>query len=159
MPPSRTSLLSDPSQVYQPAEDTFLLLRAAQKEVTGEDLVLEVGTGSGYIASMISVCRRVVATDINPHAVRTAHNYGIEVIRTDVARGLKSGLFDLIVFNPPYLPTAPSERIDDWLEYALDGGPEGLDVIARFSYRSARTPLGQGSYPPAGLIPERFDRN
>jgi len=36
-----------------------------------------------------------------------------------------SGPFDLIIFNPPYLPTLPRERIDDWLEYALDGGPTG----------------------------------
>ncbi|NYT08252.1 MAG: methylase, partial [Methanomicrobiales archaeon] len=34
--------------------------------------------------------------------------------------------------NPPYLPTSPDERMDDWLEYALDGGPDGRFVIARF---------------------------
>ena len=44
----------------------------------------------------------------------------------------RSGRFDLILFNAPYLPTLPEERIDDWLEYALDGGVSGRDVIERF---------------------------
>jgi release factor glutamine methyltransferase len=122
----------DPAQVYQPAEDSFLLLRAALKELREEDRVLEVGTGSGYVAGTISGCTVVTATDINPHAVRTARQEGVEVVRTDLAAGLKNGSFDLILFNPPYLPTDPSERIDDWLEYALDGGKGGLDVVSRF---------------------------
>ncbi|MDD1702233.1 MAG: methylase, partial [Methanoregula sp.] len=39
----------------------------------------------------------------------------------------------LVLFNPPYLPTQPEEKIDDWLEYALDGGPTGRAVIERFA--------------------------
>jgi release factor glutamine methyltransferase len=42
-------------------------------------------------------------------------------------------MFDLVIFNPPYLPTQPEERIDDWLEYALDGGVTGREVIGRFA--------------------------
>jgi release factor glutamine methyltransferase len=37
------------------------------------------------------------------------------------------------VFNPPYLPTQDDERIDDWLEFALDGGVDGRAVIRRFA--------------------------
>jgi len=126
------TMLPDPDQVYTPAEDTFLLLDAAKGEVRAGDRVLEVGTGSGRIAMELSGrAALVVATDINPHAVVSARDQGIDVLRTDLIDGI-GGAFDLILFNPPYLPTRPEERIDDWLEYALDGGVSGRDVIARF---------------------------
>ena len=121
-----------PDQVYSPAEDSALLLRAALREIHPTDRVLEVGTGSGYVAAgLLNRAARVLATDINPHAVACARARGVAVVRTDLFAGL-SGPFDLILFNPPYLPTAPEERIDDWLEYALDGWPTGRVVIERF---------------------------
>ena len=73
-----------------------------------------------------------MATDINPHAVLCAHKAGIDVVRTDLFTGIR-GPFDLVLFNPPYLPTQPEERMDDWLEYALDGGESGRAVIERFA--------------------------
>ena len=119
-------------QVYSPAEDSELLLRAALGDVRPADRVLEVGTGSGYVAASIQDrVESLVATEINPHAVASAHTRGVAVVRTDLFAGL-SGPFDLVLFNPPYLPTSPEERIDDWLEYALDGGPTGRVVIERF---------------------------
>ncbi|MDD1729049.1 MAG: methylase [Methanospirillum sp.] len=122
----------DQGQVYQPAEDTFLLLEAASQEIQVHDRVLEVGVGSGYISSHLrSLCRFLVATDRNPHAAGMAYSSGVPVVLTDLSAGLV-GPFDLILFNPPYLPTDPAERIDDWLELALDGGCTGRDVIARF---------------------------
>jgi release factor glutamine methyltransferase len=53
------------------------------------------------------------------------------VVRADLFAGIY-GRFDLVLFNPPYLPTLAEERCDDWLENALDGGPDGRSVIARF---------------------------
>jgi release factor glutamine methyltransferase len=119
-------------QVYPVEEDTLLLLEAALAEVRPDDRVLDVGTGSGRIAaSLAGRAARVVALDINPHAVRAARAPGVEVVRSDLFAGVR-GPFDLVLFNPPYLPTAPDERLDDWLEYALDGGPDGRQTIARF---------------------------
>jgi release factor glutamine methyltransferase len=124
---------SPDGQVYEPAEDTFLLRDAALAEVRPGDRVLEVGCGSGAVAAaLLGRAGSVVATDINPHAVRAGHELGIETVRTDLTAGL-CGPFDLVLFNPPYLPTAPEERIDDWLEYALDGGPTGRETIERFA--------------------------
>jgi len=122
----------DPAQVYSPAEDTFLLLDAAHEEVRPDDRVLEIGTGSGRIAMELGgIASLVIATDINPHALVSARFRGVDVIRTDLFDGI-GGTFGLIVFNPPYLPTLPEERMNDWLEYALDGGESGRDVIGRF---------------------------
>ncbi|MBN1167234.1 MAG: methyltransferase [Methanospirillaceae archaeon] len=120
-------------QVYQPEADTYLLLAAVRDEIRGNERILEVGTGSGEIAFALQemVSCTVIATDINPYAVKAARRRGIEVIRTDMCRGICSQ-FDIIICNPPYLPTQPEERIDDWLEYALDGGPDGLLFIRRF---------------------------
>lgn len=123
-------------QVYPPAEDSYLLLQAVLLEFRAGDRILEIGTGSGIVSSRLSCHasagdRRVLATDINPHAARKAYELGIEVVRADLFSGIR-GPFDLVIFNPPYLPTGPNERIDDWLEYALDGGPEGRSTIVRF---------------------------
>jgi release factor glutamine methyltransferase len=124
----------DPCQVYSPEADTVLLLGAAREEVKPGDRVLEVGTGSGLIAGEIAKIARVIATDISPHAVAAARETGADVVRTDLFSGLR-GPFDLVLFNPPYLPTRPEDRLDDWLEFALDGGKDGRAVIGRFARR------------------------
>ena len=54
-----------------PEADTFLLLRAANAEATLNDLTLEIGSGSGLISrELTNKVKRLIATDINPHAVR-----------------------------------------------------------------------------------------
>ncbi len=129
-------------QVYPPHEDTYLLLQAARKEVKEGDRVLEVGCGSGHIADALAVQAPVLATDINPHAVREARLRGLDAVRADLLAGIR-GPFDLVIFNPPYLPTQPEERINDWLELALDGGRDGREVIGRFAGQVRRV-LGPG---------------
>jgi len=136
----------DPAQVYVPEADTFLLLRAALSEVRSSDRVLEIGTGSGHIARDLSRGAAVVATDINPHAASSSRERGVDVVRTDLAAGIR-GTFDLVLFNPPYLPTRPEERINDWLEYALDGGITGREVIERFAEE-----VGQNLAPEGRIL-------
>jgi len=155
----------DPCQVYSPEADTFLLARAARAEVKAGDRILEVGTGSGYIAAeLVQICD-VVATDINPHAALCARERGVDVLRGDLFSGIR-GTFDLILFNPPYLPTQPDERIDDWLEYALDGGECGRAVIERFAadVRRVLAPSGRcliviSSLTGPGEVCEIFSRH
>jgi release factor glutamine methyltransferase len=133
----------NPSLVYQPEADTYQLLDAARSEVRPCDRVLEVGTGSGLIAAELAKLTGVVATDINPHAAICAHKSGVDVIRCNLIDAIR-GTFDLILFNPPYLPTEPHERIDDWLEYALDGGKTGRAVIERFAKDAGRVLAPEG---------------
>jgi release factor glutamine methyltransferase len=132
------------TSVYQPAEDSALLARAAVDAVDASDRVLEVGTGSGWVAE--SVAREagaaVVASDLNPAACRQARERaldaevdserGFEVVTTDLVSGFGTGAFDVVLFNPPYLPTDPDHEWDDWMERALSGGKSGRAVIEPF---------------------------
>lgn len=119
-------------KVYEPAEDTYLLLKVALDETRESDRVLEVGCGMGLISrSLIPKVQAVLATDINPYAVKIVQEYGIPAVRADLFMGIK-GKFDMIIFNPPYLPTSEEERTADWLNFALDGGESGRDTINRF---------------------------
>lgn len=94
--------------------------------------MLEVGCGSGLISLELSLrVTSLLATDINPHAVRATKAKAIEVVRADLFRGIE-GKFDLIIFNPPYLPTDTKERNSQWINYALDGGENGRETIDRF---------------------------
>jgi release factor glutamine methyltransferase len=131
--------LGDTDLVYEPAEDSFLLADAALKEAKPGMHILEIGTGSGFISSVLLENLkdiRLVATEINPHAARCAKTNAVEVIRTDLFKGLKprcpETLFDLILFNPPYLPTSKEEKVPGWLNYAFDGGTSGRETLDRF---------------------------
>ena len=117
--------------VYQPCDDTYLLMETALNEVRPTDSVLEVGTGCGVIAKRVAErARCVIATDKNPRAVETAKLNGVEAIMGDLFADLNSR-FDLIIFNPPYLPSG-RDVPDDWQSRAWDGGPSGREVIVRF---------------------------
>lgn len=119
--------------VYQPAEDSHLLAVAAREAVSPADRALDVGTGSGYVASqMAEVGASVVGTDINPHACRQAREHGIRAVRADLTDAFRDEAFDLVTFNPPYLPTAPDEERTDWMAMALSGGEDGRAVIDPF---------------------------
>ena len=94
--------------------------------------MLEVGCGSGFISRELALrVRSLLATDINPHAIRATKAKGIEAVRADLFQGIR-GKFDLILFNPPYLPTKAEERNTQWINYALDGGECGRETIDRF---------------------------
>lgn len=123
----------DLDQVYQPAEDSHLLARAANDAVTSQTRALDVGTGSGYVAdAMAQAGASVVATDINPLACEQAAEGGVAVVQGNLADPFEARVFDLVTFNPPYLPTPPEEARDDWMEAALSGGEDGRRVIEPF---------------------------
>ena len=121
------------SNVYAPSDDTFALLEEALKVVRETDCVLEVGTGSGIISKLLSKkAKSVIATDINPYAVKNARINAVNAKTGHLFANLAYN-FDLIVFNPPYLPTlTESYEPKDWLRKAWDGGPTGMEVIMEF---------------------------
>jgi release factor glutamine methyltransferase len=128
-------------KVYQPAEDSGLLASAIEER--GRGRLLEVGTGSGWVAARAAAgdtVTDVVASDRSPHACRVAQQRAHEdgpppsfsVVRGDLVAPFAEDTFDTVAFNPPYLPTDPDNEWDDWMERALSGGESGRDLIEPF---------------------------
>ncbi|MFA4718864.1 class I SAM-dependent methyltransferase [Pyrococcus kukulkanii] len=124
--------------VYEPAEDTFLLAEVLIKEVRPQDIVLDMGTGTGILALLAAKrAKFVIGADISKEAVELAWKNskinGIDnaiFVVSNLFENLR-GQFDLIVFNPPYLPGEDYEIRGD-IDKALIGGPQGGEVIVRF---------------------------
>lgn len=119
--------------VYEPSEDSFLLAEAALSEIKNEERILEIGCGSGIISAVIktNTKAKIVGIDINPYAAACTKENGIDVIRGDLLNAIK-GKFDMIIFNPPYLPTTKEDSTEDWINVAMDGGYDGRRIISRF---------------------------
>lgn len=121
--------------VYVPDEDSFLL--AENLNIPKGAKVLDVGTGTGILAlTAAKMASSVVGVDVNPKAVelakKNAKENGIKNVRF-LERDLFSAIgkeekFDVIIFNPPYLPV---EEYDP-LGKAWSGGRGGMVVIRRF---------------------------
>ncbi len=132
-----TFLLS--RDVYEPSEDTFLL--AENLDLNEDDTVLDMGTGCGVLGIVMSKrVKEVVAIDLNPKAVRCARTNArlncvsdkMSFLAGDLFQPITvAELFDLIVFNAPYLPSENKEQ-ESWTGMAWDGGPDGRKVIDRF---------------------------
>lgn len=133
------------TQVYGAAEDSQLLAEAAIETVEEEWTVLDCGTGSGYVGETIGATgARVIASDLNPHACEQARGRGLEAVRGNLLEPFCADVFDLAVFNPPYLPTDPENEWDDWMEVALSGGESGRAVIEPFLDSVGRVLASEG---------------
>lgn len=158
--------------VYDPAEDTFLLLN--EITIDSNERILELGTGCGLIA--LDCARRgaqVLCTDINPFAVQlTRHNIErnhhllkgqIQVRQGNLFSIIKKNeRFDIVIFNPPYLPTTPAETSGEWFDIATDGGRDGLRVTKQFLHDLPKhlTPHGQAYFIVSSLSPrESLERS
>ena len=124
-------------EVYEPAEDSILLLKNLVDVRDKEVLEIGVGTGLISIACAKKGAKRVVGVDINPYAVELAkenaklNNVNITFFKSDLFENV-NGKFDIILFNPPYLPTSEDDKINTYLNYAFDGGKDGREILDRF---------------------------
>ncbi|MCJ1316482.1 S-adenosylmethionine-dependent methyltransferase [Xylographa vitiligo] len=197
MLPTPSTSHIDTNRIYDPAEDSYLLLDtlsaasevqylrehfgADQTSTSPVPLVLEVGTGSGVVIAFISANAQnlfgradvfSLGIDINEHAchatketVRRAcensqgraesqsgHGTFIGALQADLTSAMKPAMVDMLVFNPPYVPTselpeaplsghkddfnsaAKHEKFDEdsqLLSLSYAGGKDGMEVTNR----------------------------
>ena len=142
--------------------------------------ILDIGTGSGCI--LLSILKelsnsRGVGIDICPKAIRMAElnsmNFKLHLrakFKAIPLEKLNVGKYDLIVSNPPYIPTKELKNLDkDISNYeplrALDGGVDGLDLIKKVIYKSNHLlkkhgllviEIGYNQYQSVSCILKRF---
>jgi len=126
------------SSIYHPREDSYLILPEVKSFSRGN--VLDVGTGSGILAvAAAEKADNVFAVDINTKALKYANEQvkkrnikNIRFVHSDLFSYFKvhPWKFDLITFNPPYLPEdlrePPESRI------ATTGGKKGYEILEKF---------------------------
>ena len=124
--------------VYVPAEDTFLIAKHIPTKLKGKK-VLDLGCGSGLLAVTAAIHGgEVTATDINPIALKnTGENakrfdVNVKLIESDLFNKI-GGKFDLILFNPPYIPSDEHDiYLSPTMRKALVSGKRGIDIMKRF---------------------------
>ncbi len=122
--------------VYEPAEDSYLLESLIKKYVKNKS-VLDVGCGSGILAQAAqrAGAKSVLAADVNPDAIKLLKEKCINAVKSDLFSKIKkSQKFDLILFNPPYLPE--DKREDKESQRATTGGKRGDEIIIKFLKQS-----------------------
>ncbi len=120
--------------VYNPSDDSYMLLKVADVS-TGESF-LEMGCGTGLVALHAArLGAKVTASDVSPRAVDCArrnaarNHIRMDVVLSDLFANVK-GTFDVIAFNPPYLPGTASST--SWIERSWSGGGKGSETSIEF---------------------------
>ncbi len=131
-------LVPVPNDVYDPREDTFFLLKGI-KVPPHASSGLEMGAGSGLISFHLAKAGlKVTSVDINPASVRyieeraCKEGWDIRCVESDLFENV-TGTFDLMVFNPPYLPREEwDDSLSDSERKMLVGGRHGHETLQRF---------------------------
>lgn len=121
--------------IYEPAEDSLLLKKFIKNYASGR--ILDMGTGSGILAlEAMKYSKDVEACDINEEAVKSLK---IKAYVSDLFSNVK-GKFDLIIFNPPYLPLDKREDLET--RRITTGGKKGNEILIRF-FKNAKKYLNK----------------
>ena len=133
------------ADVLVPRYDTEVLVTEALTLHPQAKSVLDVGTGSGCIAIALKkrlIQADVTAIDISEAALTiarrnaTRHDCTVEYLLGSLFLPVAGRCFDIIVSNPPYIPSADIESLEQEVrDYdprsALDGGRDGLDIYRK----------------------------
>eukprot|EP01012_Entosiphon_sulcatum_P016000 TRINITY_DN20977_c0_g1_i1.p2 TRINITY_DN20977_c0_g1~~TRINITY_DN20977_c0_g1_i1.p2 ORF type:complete len:232 (+),score=35.74 TRINITY_DN20977_c0_g1_i1:22-696(+) len=152
--------------VYEPSADSFVAMDALEND---EELIasrptvcLEIGPGSGILTTFLAQLLRFhkhraafLAVDINPlAATASSRTFSQNSVVADVIVGDLLGPFlprmegkvDVLLFNPPYVPTDDEEVERGGIAAAWAGGSEGMSVVRRL------LPLVHRLLSPCGLF-------
>lgn len=153
--------------VYPPSDDTYLLLdhfkylfQDLKPKVLKEiNNILDMGTGTGIIAiffvrlvnQLKDLQAQIYASDILLQALECAKinekankiSDNITYIQSDLFNSFPLSLkntFEIIIFNPPYLPSFDPNEYDSQTmkekDYSWNGGPKGSEVIRKFLHHA-----------------------
>jgi release factor glutamine methyltransferase len=150
--------------IYSPSDDTFLIIDYFKDKIDEiffdgiflDDLntILDLGTGTGIIAIFLQLIKsklsnfnpKIYASDILEDAINCAKknekinqiDNKIIFIQSNLFDSFPKSLercFDIIIFNPPYLPSLEFEneiKIRDKNQISWDGGKKGFELFAQF---------------------------
>jgi len=173
---------SDWASVYEPSDDTYLLLDALAADLAVlraalPGVVLELGSGSGCIITGLAqilvrggvpaASAALVATDLNASAnaataaTAAANSVPLEVVRADLLGAVRPGTVDVLLFNPPYVPTSEEEAASGQAERDISaawaGGPDGRVVVDRLLPDLGRLLSARGVFYLLGVRENRPD--
>ena len=129
------------SEIYEPSEDSYLMSLTLEKEIpkllykNNKLKFLEIGSGSGINlqkAKFLGITEKnIFSIDINSEAVEYCKKLGFNCVKSNLFERV-SGEYDLIIFNPPYLPEDKSGLESKESKIATTGGKKGNEIIIKF---------------------------
>lgn len=135
--------------VYEPSDDTWLLMDLIDPETIDGKVVVDVCSGSGILGLYAWITgdpEKIVFIDICKDAIQNI-NYNIRhlglvgnylVLGCNLLDCLRDNSVGVVIANPPYLPGYREEYID------LYGGPRGYEVIVELIKGASRVLRGDG---------------
>ena len=135
--------------VYVPRSQTEPLTRRAATLLPGAGVAVDLCTGVGAIAAVLAAAAptaQVLATELDGNAVRCARRNGVEVFEGFLDDPLPKAIehrVDVLTAVVPYVPTDSLRLLPRDVQafeprLALDGGPDGTDLLGEVVRRSAR---------------------
>ena len=128
------------SLIYSPEDDSYLLEETIKSQVPKSLKInpkikfLEIGVGSGIQLSAAKESgvkkENIFGVDINNDAVNHCKDLGFNCIKSNLFQNIKEK-FDIIVFNPPYLPEDEMPE-DEESKLITTGGKKGSEIINEF---------------------------
>jgi len=127
------------SEIYELAEDSYLMSEVLRKEVprlikaNPKLKFLEMGCGSGInlqtaLETGVKI-DNILGVDVNNKAVKYCSDLGFKIILSNLFNNIRDK-FDLIIFNPPYLPLDKREPKNS--KIATTAGKKGNELIIKF---------------------------
>jgi len=130
------------SDVYKPSDDSYLLSETLKERIPKiknyeNQKYIEVGCGGGIQLETLNRLgikkQNIFSCDINPKAVERCKEQGFNSVISDLFSNIsKNKKFDVIIFNPPYLPDSEDNPESEESKTITTGGKTGSEIINRF---------------------------
>ncbi|XP_045777759.1 methyltransferase N6AMT1 [Maniola jurtina] len=151
---------ADFDHVYEPAEDSFLLIDALEKDLgylklKNPTFCLEVGSGSGVVITAFGIAfpnTFCFSTDINFKACIMSRSTAIrnkvllDAVNMDLVTSFVDEKFDVVIFNPPYVVTETNECGGCGIAASWAGGVKGREITDRLLHMIPKILTKNGTF-------------